>query len=308
MAQPFAICRLGKVRSWGSVGAMAEHHMRTRPTPNADPDPKLRPQVLHGSGDPETDVRAYIEARGIKPRKDAVLAVEVLLTASPEYFRPGAPDAYGQFDAARVDAWLKRQGEWLTKRYGNQLVSAVLHLDEATPHLHAVVVPGELKLDRRRKPPAEVWNLNARGLVGGAQKLCELQDDYAAAMAPLGLQRGVERTLTGKSHTEVREYYQNPQAALRAEKRAVQVQAEALKVKTVDQHHELSQLRATIQRQSVNGKPGVEWLAEYDAARGRRRPGRDDQMQPVSPTPPLSQPDLAPKTPIPKRSRKGQSL
>lgn len=307
MAQPFAICRVGKVSSWGSVGAMAEHHMRTRPTPNADPDPKLRPQVLHGSGDPEADVRAWIEAKGIKPRVDAVLAIEHLLTASPEYFRPGRPDVYGQFDHEPVDAWLKCQGEWLTKRYGDRLVSAVLHLDEATPHIHAVVVPGELKLDRRRKPPAEVWGLNARGLVGNAQKLRELQDDYAAAMVPLGLQRGVERALTGKDHTEVREYYQNPQAALRAEKRAVQAQAEALKVKTVDQHHELSQLRATIQRQSVNGKPGMEWLAEYDAARGRRRPGRDDQVQPKTPSPALPQPDLAPKTPTPKRSRKGPS-
>lgn len=307
MTQSYAICRLGKVSSWGSVGAMAEHHMRTRPTPNADPAPKLRPQVLHGSGDPESDVRAYIETRGIKPRKDAVLAVEVLLTASPEYFRPGRPDAYGQFDADRVDVWLKHQGAWLTKRYGDRLVSAVLHLDEATPHLHAVVVPGELKLDRRRKPPVEVWSLNARGLVGGAQVLRELQDDYAAAMAPLGLQRGVERALTGKSHTDIREYYQNPQAALRAEKRAVQAQAEALKVKTVDQHHELSQLRATIQRQSVNGKSGKDWLAEYDAARGSRRPGRHDQVQPAPAAPPLPQPDLAPKTPAPKRSRKGQS-
>ena len=68
-------------------------------------------------------------------------------------------------------------------------------LVEATPHIHAYLVP----LDERGK-------LNCRALFGGTRKrLSELQDSFAAAVAPLGIERGIKGS-TAK-HTEVKEYY-----------------------------------------------------------------------------------------------------
>ncbi|MBW4700026.1 MAG: plasmid recombination protein [Aphanocapsa lilacina HA4352-LM1] len=84
--------------------------------------------------------------------------------------------------------------EWLQRVYGDRVVSAVLHLDEATPHIQAHLVP----LDTNGK-------LNCRALFGGRQKLQSLQDGYAAAMAPQGLERGVRNSQA--RHQEVRQYY-----------------------------------------------------------------------------------------------------
>jgi hypothetical protein len=69
-----------------------------------------------------------------------------------------------------------------------------LHLDEATPHIHAYLVP----LDEKGK-------LNCRALFGSREKLSKFQDSYALAMAPLGLERGIKGSRA--THTEVKEYY-----------------------------------------------------------------------------------------------------
>ncbi len=58
--------------------------------------------------------------------------------------------------------------QWLDDQYGDRIVRAELHLDEATPHIHAYLVP----LDERGK-------LNCRGLFGGRAKLSKFQDSYA---------------------------------------------------------------------------------------------------------------------------------
>ena len=66
-------------------------------------------------------------------------------------------------------------------------------------------------------PLDEKGKLNCRALLGGSRyRLSELQDDFAAAMAPLGLERGIKGSRA--SHTEVRKYYaainQQPDANL----------------------------------------------------------------------------------------------
>jgi 5S rRNA maturation endonuclease (ribonuclease M5) len=138
-------------------------------------------------------VRQRIGAQTI--RKNAVLAVEFLLTASPEYFRPDAPGRAGYYDPQRLEDFQHTACEWLLNRYGERIVRAELHLDESTPHIHAYMVP----LDEKGK-------LNCRALLGGSRyRLSELQDDFAAAMAPLGLERGIKGSRA--KHTEVRKYY-----------------------------------------------------------------------------------------------------
>jgi Plasmid recombination enzyme/Protein of unknown function (DUF3991) len=127
-------------------------------------------------------------------RTNGVLCVEILLTASPEYFRPGDMTKAGQWDGQQLDSWKEANKNWLAEKFGDKLVRAELHLDESTPHIHAYLVP----LDENGK-------LNCKGLFGDRQKLSKFQDSYGKAMEPLGLDRGVKGSRA--RHTEVKEYY-----------------------------------------------------------------------------------------------------
>jgi len=204
----FAVCRIGKVSSWGNVGAMQAHWSRSKETPNADPERTHLNQTLIGSDDISSDLRnrvgaieqARSDAGARKIRKDAVLTVEHILTASPEYFRPGNPGAAGTWDEERLKPWVSANVEWLKERYGDRCVGAILHLDEQTPHIHAAIIP-------EGRDNQGVLTLSAKELVGNKSKLTKLQDDYATSMSHLGLERGKSKSETNADHTEIREYY-----------------------------------------------------------------------------------------------------
>ena len=203
----YGICRIQKLKA-GSVGRSALHTSRKRDTPNADPE-QQHIRIIGQPDSPdipdlETLVRQHIGDQTI--RKNAVLAVEFLLTASPEYFRPDDPSRAGYYQPQQLAAFQQKACEWLLDQYGERIVRAELHLDESTPHIHAYMVP----LDEKGK-------LNCRALLGGSRyRLSELQDSFAEAMKPLGLERGIKGSRA--KHTEVKKYYaavnQSPDATL----------------------------------------------------------------------------------------------
>ena len=174
---PHAIARIAKLNS-GNIASSEQHTKRVRSTPNANPEIKN----IRLGGQPETSdsptldtlVRQRIGEQTI--RKNAVLCVEMLLTASPEYFRPDDPSRAGYYQPQRLEDFQTAVHQWLDEQYGERIVRAELHLDEATPHIHAYLVP----LDERGK-------LNCRGLFGGREKLSKFQDSYAEALSPLML-------------------------------------------------------------------------------------------------------------------------
>jgi Plasmid recombination enzyme len=84
--------------------------------------------------------------------------------------------------------------QWLEREYGDKIVRAELHLDEATPHIHAFLVPID-----------EKGQLNCRDFFGQRKKMFALQDSYAQAMKPLGLERGQRESRA--THTSVKKYY-----------------------------------------------------------------------------------------------------
>ena len=169
---PYAIARIAKLKS-GNLASSEYHTKRVRETPNANPEIKNirfigQSDTAH-SQNLETIVRQRIGSQTI--RKNAVLCVEILLTASPEYFRPFDPSKAGAYQPQLLDEWKQAVRQWLDDQYGDRIVRAELHLDEATPHIHAYLVP----LDERGK-------LNCRGLFGGRSKMSKFQDSYAEAM------------------------------------------------------------------------------------------------------------------------------
>ena len=192
---PHAIARIAKLKS-GNVGASGQHTRRALQTPNANPE--IANIRFIGQPDSanlpnlETIVRDRIGEQTI--RKNAVLCVEMLLTASPEYFRPDDPSKAGYYEPERLSDFQQSVHNWLDHEYGDRIVRAELHLDESTPHVHAYLVP----LDERGK-------LNCRGLFGGRQKLSQFQDSYANALSSLGLERGIKGSRA--KHTKIQHYY-----------------------------------------------------------------------------------------------------
>jgi Plasmid recombination enzyme len=189
----FAICRIQKIKSWGVLARSEVHTSRLVDIPNANSEIKNIKVV--GNDDNlnlATLVRDKIGSQKI--RSDAVLAVEMLLSASAEYFRPHAQTEGGSYDKPRLDKFVDAVVNWLDKSWGNRIVQAELHLDEITPHIHAYLVP----LDKHGK-------LNCKALFGTRAKMHELQDSFAAAVAHLGLLRGIKGSVA--SHQKIRKYY-----------------------------------------------------------------------------------------------------
>lgn len=122
-------------------------------------------------------------------RKDAVRFQTHILTGSHE-------DMKRIFSGRDTQtAWIEANKDWMIKVYGQEnIVRFTLHVDEKTPHIHAVTVP--ITSDGR---------LSAKDFANGKQALRDLQSDYARHMERFGLKRGLEHT--GVKHETAQEYY-----------------------------------------------------------------------------------------------------
>jgi Plasmid recombination enzyme len=196
---PYAIARIAKLKQ-ANIAGSGMHVSRGRNTPNADRSKLEDNQTLIHNNDrhlPLSEVvhnKIHSVEQQRKIRTDAVYAVEILLTASPEYFRTDDPSKYGEYQADKLAAWTRATVEWLEREYADKIVRAELHLDEATPHIHAYLVP----TDRNGQ-------LNCKKIFGGRAKMFAFQDSYAAATKHLGLERGIKDAQA--EHTTVKDYY-----------------------------------------------------------------------------------------------------
>ena len=189
-AVAYAILRTKKLKSVGALARSARHSFREQPTPNADPGATARNRTVGARG--ADQVLAAFE-RGLpeRRRRDAVIGIEYLITASPEAFRRHG----GTLDDAG-DGYFADALRWLRRRHGAEnVISATVHLDESTPHLVAYVVPKTA--DGR---------LSCRDFLGGPAKLRAMQDDFHAAC---GAKRGLERGVTGSRarHEDIKSIY-----------------------------------------------------------------------------------------------------
>lgn len=192
---PYAIYRHVKHSQTNTIRAASRHMMRSLVTPNADPARFDRNKIIIGTNDPAGDVSRLLPAldeRGadgqLRRRKNSVLSIEVLLTASPEWFETASPQD--------VRDWESRSVEWLKSEYGAENIAHLqLHMDEKTPHLTGLIVPIDPYTGR----------LNARRWIGGAERCSQQQTDYAASVESLGLQRGIEGSKA--THQRVQSHY-----------------------------------------------------------------------------------------------------
>ena len=183
----YAILRTQKLKATGAVWRSLKHAFREQPTPNADPDKAAKNEHV-GAASAAEAMQKVRDRLPEKRRKDAVLAIEYLITASPE-----AMQGMGGKSAAYFNDALK----WLRERHGRaNVVYAGVHRDESTPHMYAYVVPLDESTGR----------LNARRWLGGSKALSEMQTDFAATV---GAQHGLERGIKGSraKHERVKRHY-----------------------------------------------------------------------------------------------------
>lgn len=196
------ILRVGKIKKSGrsTLGSVGGHLLRSRPTPNADPSRTGQNLWLIGSGENLAgDVESFMQRCGLdsaKTRKDAVVANDVLLTISPEWFRPADPAKGGTWDEDRLATFQAEAEQMLRKTFGARCVAAVLHLDEATPHIQAVVVP-VMKTEKGLR-------LSSKDMFDPT-RLTQLQQDWEDRLKPHGV--GPREKRSKAKHTTLREYY-----------------------------------------------------------------------------------------------------
>lgn len=182
----FAIMRCVKLKNLGAVGASLQHCFRERDTLNADKN--LTPQNEHFYAHSENAALGKLrELLPEKIRKNGVIAIEYVMTASPEWFE--------QADKTQRHEFFQSSLQWLKDKYGEQnIFTATIHNDEKTPHLSAFVCPKTA--DGR---------LCAREFIGGRDKLQQDQDTFAEAVKDLGLERGLKGSKA--KHMTIQQYY-----------------------------------------------------------------------------------------------------
>ncbi|WP_313809882.1 plasmid recombination protein, partial [Escherichia coli] len=86
----YAIMRCKKLTGMGSVASALQHCYRERETPNADAErtPENHCSVSQSADEAMGKLRELLPE---KRRKDAVLAVEYVMTASPEWWNEATP-------------------------------------------------------------------------------------------------------------------------------------------------------------------------------------------------------------------------
>ncbi|MGJ8756126.1 MobV family relaxase [Clostridium botulinum] len=189
--QIYAIFRVGekKYKSIRQIQGYEGHMERKFNTPNADTS--IQNERLIGGENIVLDTREYIE--GIRLRKNAVLARDLLLTASPAFFI--------NLSEEEKRHWVQLNIDFLKKHFGDNCLYATLHKDESTWHISAFIVP-------------KFWEEKKKGYVlansryfDGKKKLSEWQDKYSKFMQEgfKQLKRGIKYSKA--RHIEIKKYY-----------------------------------------------------------------------------------------------------
>ena len=210
----YAVLHLEKAK--GTDSRMSAHIERTVHPKNAD---RTRThlnrelvQFPEGVRNRTQAIAHRIETAGIRRKvgTNQVKAIRVLLTGSNKDMKQMEADG-------QLDGWCNDSLQWLRETYGERnLVSAVLHMDEKTPHIHATIVP--IVTGERRKAKKEEQNGKKKYRKKSTQdvrlcaddvmarhKLKHYQDTYAQAMGKYGLQRGIDGSLA--KHISTMQYY-----------------------------------------------------------------------------------------------------
>ena len=194
MKAQYGILRFAKYKG-PEIGHIEAHNERTKEKYASNPDVDTsRSQYNFHLITPQRKYRAEAEKQiaeaGCRTRSDSVRVVEALVTASPEFFKNKKRSEVKEYFSYALDFIRKHQDE-------KTIISAVVHMDEKTPHMHLCFVP--LTEDGR---------LSAKDIVGNRKKLTWWQDEFWKHMVKKypELERGESASETGREHIPPRLY------------------------------------------------------------------------------------------------------
>ena len=212
----YAVLHLEKAK--GADTGMSAHIERTIHPKNADESrTHLNKELIEfpdGIHSRSEAISYRINTAGItrKIGKNQVRAIRVLLTGTYE-------DMKRIEDRGQLNSWYQDNMQWLQETYGKEnVVSAVLHMDEHTLHIHATIVPIVTCERRKAKKEEENGKRKYRKKKVGTPRLCaddvmarnqlkNYQDSYAQLMNKYGLQRGIDGSEA--KHISTSEYYKS---------------------------------------------------------------------------------------------------
>ena len=189
MSQPqYAIMRFAKYKG-PEISNIEAHNERRKEKYASNPDIDLSRSKhnFHLIEPPQryrAEAERQISVAGCRTRKDSVRVVEVLFTATPEFFKGKKLPEIRQFFEETLRFFEQYQSR-------KTIISAVVHMDEKTAHMHLSFVP--LTPDGR---------LSAKEIVGNKKKLTWWQDkfwEHMVAKYP-DLERGESASQTGRDH------------------------------------------------------------------------------------------------------------
>lgn len=183
-----AILRFAKHK--GNPAARLEgHHERKKEKYKSNPDidiskSKYNVHLITPQMSYRKEIDSRISAAKCRTRKDSVRFIDTLITASPEFFKGKSYDEMKNFFVHALD-FIK------ANIVPENIFSAVIHLDEKTPHMHLCFVP--LTNDKR---------LCAKEILGNSTKLVEWQDKFYEHMSKQypTLERGESARYTHRKH------------------------------------------------------------------------------------------------------------
>lgn len=249
----FCIMRTEK-RKRTDLGGIQKENTRTATEYNnkVSPGMDILNVTLRESNNWLRDIDNEIKTAGARTRSNSVLALDTLYTASSEFFQGKTNE--------ENDTFFRDCLKFHERHFGH-IISAVIHYDETTPHLHVISVP--LTQDGR---------LSARDVIGNKAKMSKAQDEFFEQVGKgYGLERGVhmdgqekKKHISAQEHElrEIRQKIARGQEELEAVEHSVetartraqtarqtatelQKQVEQLQEERVKQHNSLKMLSAS---------------------------------------------------------------
>ena len=165
------------------------HHERQKEQYASNPDidtsrSKYNFYIVKPEGRYYHFIQSRIEQAGCRTRKDSTRFVDTLITASPEFFTGRS--------RKEVQAYFTEAAAFMEKKVGRgNIFSAVVHMDEKTPHLHLCFTP-----------ITEDGRLSAKEILGNRAQLSQWQDEFHAHLKkafPV-LKRGESALVTRRKH------------------------------------------------------------------------------------------------------------
>ena len=250
MKAQHAILRFAKYKG-PTISRIEAHNERTKEFYASNPDIKTELSknnfhLVKPNGKYREEANRLIRENGCKARKDSVRMVETLITASPEFFAGKKPREVREFFEYAL-TFLK------TKQAEETIVSAVVHVDEKTPHMHLCFVP--LTEDGR---------LSAKEIVGNKKKLTQWQDRFWEHMVKKypDLERGESASETGRDHIPPRLFKE----AVHLNRMKEQIMAILNDTNPFNKKAKLAELEALLGKYVPGAEALRTKLKKYDAA------------------------------------------